>query len=35
MFSSNTVSPEQAGDWKVELRGADGTVLWEKQFVIR
>jgi hypothetical protein len=34
-FSSNTVSPERAGDWKVELRGADGTVLWEKHFVIR
>jgi DUF2914 family protein len=34
-FSSNTVSPERAGDWKVELRGADGTVLWEERFVIR
>ena len=34
-FSSNTISPERAGDWKVELRGADGTVLWEKSFVIR
>ena len=34
-FSSNTVSPERAGDWKVELRGADGTVLWEEHFVIR
>ena len=34
-FSSNTVSPERAGDWKVELRGTDGTVLWEKHFVIR
>jgi hypothetical protein len=34
-FSSNTISPERAGDWKVELRGADGTVLWEEQFVIR
>jgi hypothetical protein len=33
-FSSNTVSPEQAGDWKVELRGADGAVMWEKRFVI-
>jgi hypothetical protein len=33
-FSSNTVSPERAGDWRVELRGADGTVLWEKRFVI-
>jgi hypothetical protein len=34
-FSSNTISPERAGDWKVELRGADGTVLWDKHFVIR
>lgn len=34
-FSSNTVSPERAGDWRVELRGADGTVLWEERFVIR
>ena len=34
-FSSNTVSPERAGDWKVELRGADGTVLREEHFVIR
>jgi hypothetical protein len=33
-FSSNTVSPERAGDWRVELRGADGTVLWEKRFVV-
>ena len=34
-FSSYTVTAERAGDWKVELRGADGTVLWEKHFVIR
>jgi hypothetical protein len=34
-FSGNTISPERAGDWKVELRGADGTVLWEEHFVIR
>jgi hypothetical protein len=34
-FSSNTVSPERSGDWKVELRGADGTVLWQEHFVIR
>ena len=34
-FSSNTISPERAGDWKAELRGADGTVLWEAHFVIR
>jgi len=34
-FSRNTISPERAGSWKVELRGADGAVLWEAQFVIR
>ena len=34
-FSSSTISPERAGDWKVELRGADGTVLREEHFVIR
>jgi DUF2914 family protein/tetratricopeptide repeat protein len=34
-FSSHTISPERAGDWRVELRGADGTVLWEEHFVIR
>jgi hypothetical protein len=34
-FSTNTVTSERAGDWKVELRGADGTVLWEERFVIR
>jgi Protein of unknown function (DUF2914)/Tetratricopeptide repeat len=34
-FSSNTISPERAGDWKVELRAADGTLLREARFVIR
>jgi len=34
-FSSNTISPERAGDWRVELRGADGTLLREEHFVIR
>ena len=34
-FSSNIISPERAGDWKVELRGADGTVLREERFVVR
>jgi hypothetical protein len=34
-FSSNTISPERAGDWRVELRGADGTVLREERLVIR
>ena len=34
-FSSNTISPERAGDWKVELRAADGTLLQEEHFVVR
>jgi hypothetical protein len=34
-FSSNTVSPERTGDWKVEVRAADGSVLHEEQFVVR
>ena len=34
-FSSNTISPERAGAWRVELRGADGSVLGEERFVIR
>jgi hypothetical protein len=34
-FSSNTISPERAGDWRVELRAADGTLLREEHFVIR
>jgi hypothetical protein len=33
-FSSITVSAEQAGEWKVELRTADGSVLQEQRFVI-
>jgi hypothetical protein len=34
-YSSNTVSAERAGTWRVELRAADGTVLQEERFVIR
>jgi hypothetical protein len=34
-FSSNTVSSERAGNWKVELRTSDGTVLQEEHFVVR
>jgi hypothetical protein len=34
-FSSITISPERAGDWKVELRAADGTLLQEARFVVR
>ena len=34
-FSSNTVSRERAGEWKVEIRAADGTVLQQQHFVVR
>jgi Protein of unknown function (DUF2914)/Tetratricopeptide repeat len=34
-FSSNTVSPERAGDWRVELRAADGSLLQEEHFIVR
>ena len=34
-FSSNTISPERAGQWKVELRAADGALLREERFVVR
>jgi DUF2914 family protein/tetratricopeptide repeat protein len=34
-FSSTTISPGRAGDWKVELRAADGTLLQEARFVVR
>jgi len=34
-FSATTVSPERAGEWKVELRTLDGTLLDEKRFVVR
>jgi len=34
-FSATTVSPERAGEWKVELRAADGTLLDEAHFVVR
>jgi len=33
-FSATTVSPERAGEWKVELRSADGSVLHEERFVV-
>jgi hypothetical protein len=33
-FSSNTVSAERAGEWRVELRAADGTVLQEQRFIV-
>ena len=34
-FSATTVSPERAGEWKVELRAADGTVLEEASFRVQ
>jgi hypothetical protein len=33
-FSSNTVSAERAGEWRVELRAEDGTILQEQRFVV-
>ena len=34
-FSATTVSPERAGEWKAELRAADGSVLHETRFFVR
>ena len=34
-YSRNTVSSERPGDWRVEVRGADGTVLHEERFTVR
>jgi hypothetical protein len=34
-YSRNTISRERAGDWRVELRSADGTVLHEERFTVR
>jgi hypothetical protein len=34
-YSRNTVSSEGTGDWRVELRSADGTVLHEERFTVR
>jgi DUF2914 family protein/tetratricopeptide repeat protein len=34
-FSVTTVSPERAGEWKVELRSGDGTVLHEERLIVR
>ena len=34
-FSSTTISAERVGNWKVELRAADGTLLHEEHFVAR
>lgn len=34
-YSSNTVSADRAGSWKVELRDAGGALLQEERFVVR
>jgi hypothetical protein len=34
-YSRNTITSERAGDWRVELRSADGTVLNEERFTVR
>ena len=34
-YSRNTITAERAGDWRVELRSADGTVLHEERFAVR
>ncbi len=33
-YSRTTVSPAGAGDWRVELRTTDGTVLHEERFTV-
>ncbi len=33
-YSRLTVSPARAGDWRVDVRAADGTVLSEKRFTV-
>jgi hypothetical protein len=34
-YSRNTISSERAGDWRVELRSLNGTVLHEERFMVR
>jgi Protein of unknown function (DUF2914)/Tetratricopeptide repeat len=34
-FSRATISPDRAGDWRVELRAADGTLLKEERLAVR
>jgi hypothetical protein len=34
-YSQNTISSERVGDWRVELRSADGAVLHEERFTVR
>lgn len=34
-LSGTTISPDRAGEWKVELRTVDGTLLEQTSFVVR
>ena len=34
-YSRNTISGEPVGEWRVELRSADGAVLHEERFTVR
>jgi hypothetical protein len=34
-YSRTTISSERFGDWRVELRSADGAVLHEERFTVR
>jgi hypothetical protein len=34
-YSRTTISSERVGDWRVELRSADGAVLHEERFTVR
>lgn len=34
-YSRHTISSERVGDWRVELRSEDGTVLREERFTVR
>jgi hypothetical protein len=34
-YSRNTISSERVGEWRVELRSADGAVLHEVPFTVR
>jgi hypothetical protein len=34
-YSRNTINSESVGEWRVELRSSDGTVLHEVRFTVR
>jgi hypothetical protein len=34
-YSRSTITRENDGDWRVELRSADGAVLHEERFTVR